>query len=60
MTATAPQIGFDRFIELDWSATALRVRGFIRTAGDHRPNRCDSLWPGREEENPDGAQPALA
>jgi len=24
--ATAPQIGFDRFIELDWAATALRVR----------------------------------
>jgi hypothetical protein len=24
--ATAPQIGFDRFIELDWVATALRVR----------------------------------
>lgn len=26
MIATAPQIGFDRFIELDWAATALRVR----------------------------------
>lgn len=26
MKATAPQIGFDRFIELDWAATALRVR----------------------------------
>ena len=26
MNATAPQIGFDRFIELDWAATALRVR----------------------------------
>jgi hypothetical protein len=24
--ATAPQIGFDRFIDLDWAATALRVR----------------------------------
>jgi hypothetical protein len=28
MTA-APQIGFDRFIELDWAATAMRVRGRI-------------------------------
>jgi hypothetical protein len=26
MKSTAPQIGFDRFIELDWAATALRVR----------------------------------
>jgi hypothetical protein len=26
MIAAAPQIGFDRFIELDWAATALRVR----------------------------------
>ncbi len=29
MMATAPQIGFDRFIELDWAATALRVRAGI-------------------------------
>jgi len=26
MKPTAPQIGFDRFIELDWAAAALRVR----------------------------------
>jgi hypothetical protein len=26
MTPTAPQIGFDRFIQLDWVAAALRVR----------------------------------
>jgi hypothetical protein len=26
MIPTAPQIGFDRFIQLDWVATALRVR----------------------------------
>ena len=25
-TSTAPQIGFDRFIQLDWAAAALRVR----------------------------------
>ena len=26
MKTSAPQIGFDRFIQLDWAATALRVR----------------------------------
>lgn len=26
MTSTAPQIGFDRFIQLDWAAMALKVR----------------------------------
>lgn len=30
-TSTAPQIGFDRFIQLDWAAAALRVRAGTAT-----------------------------
>lgn len=29
MNSSAPQIGFDRFIQLDWAATALKVRAGI-------------------------------
>jgi hypothetical protein len=29
MIPTAPQIGFDRFIQLDWVAAALKVRAGV-------------------------------
>lgn len=35
----APQIGFDRFIPLDWAACALRVRG-----GDETPDAIEALF----------------
>jgi hypothetical protein len=31
MKLTSPQIGFDRFIQLDWAATALRIRAGVST-----------------------------
>jgi len=34
MNSLAPQIGFDRFIQLDWAAAALRVRAGISTLDD--------------------------
>lgn len=34
MTLSAPQIGFDRFIQLDWAAAALRVRAGVSTLDD--------------------------
>lgn len=34
MNSTRPQIGFDRFIQLDWAATALRVRAGVSSLDD--------------------------
>ncbi|MEM5493380.1 hypothetical protein [Hoeflea sp. AS16] len=34
MNSPSPQIGFDRFIQLDWAAAALRVRAGISTLDD--------------------------
>lgn len=34
MQTKAPQIGFDRFIHLDWAATALRVRSGASDIGE--------------------------
>lgn len=34
MNSPSPQIGFDRFIELDWAATALRIRAGVATIKD--------------------------
>tara|TARA_Y100000813_G_C24112318_1_gene328414 strand:+ start:147 stop:863 length:717 start_codon:yes stop_codon:yes gene_type:complete len=34
MNSTKPQIGFDRFIQLDWAATALRVRAGVSSLDD--------------------------
>ncbi|MDU0365105.1 hypothetical protein RWK44_32560 [Rhizobium sp. 25PS6] len=34
MSSPSPQIGFDRFIQLDWAATALRIRAGMATVGD--------------------------
>lgn len=34
MNSTKPQIGFDRFIQLDWAATALRVRAGVSCLDD--------------------------
>ena len=34
MNSPAPQIGFDRFIQLDWAAAALRVRAGLGTLDD--------------------------
>jgi hypothetical protein len=34
MTSSAPQIGFDRFIALEWAATALRVRADLARLED--------------------------
>ncbi len=34
MNSPSPQIGFDRFIQLDWAAAALRVRAGISTLND--------------------------
>lgn len=34
MASTAPQIGFDRFIQLDWVAAALKVRAGLATLGE--------------------------
>jgi len=34
MTSSAPQIGFDRFIPLEWAAAALRVRADLATLED--------------------------
>lgn len=34
MNSPAPQIGFDRFIQLDWAAAALRVRAGVSTLDD--------------------------
>jgi len=34
MNSLAPQIGFDRFIQLDWAAAALRVRAGVSTLDD--------------------------
>ncbi|MGR9398869.1 hypothetical protein ACU8M5_03760 [Rhizobium leguminosarum] len=34
MSSPSPQIGFDRFIQLDWAATALRIRAGMATIGD--------------------------
>lgn len=34
MSLPAPQIGFDRFIQLDWAAAALRVRAGVCTLDD--------------------------
>lgn len=31
MTSSAPQIGFDRFIAIEWAAAALRVRAELGT-----------------------------
>ena len=34
MNSTRPQIGFDRFIQLDWAAAALRVRAGVSSLDD--------------------------
>ena len=34
MNSTKPQIGFDRFIQLDWAATVLRVRAGVSSLDD--------------------------
>lgn len=34
MSSTKPQIGFDRFIQLDWAAAALRVRAGVSSMDD--------------------------
>lgn len=34
MNSARPQIGFDRFIQLDWAATALRVRAGVSSLDD--------------------------
>jgi hypothetical protein len=34
MNSTKPQIGFDRFIQLDWAAAALRVRAGVSNLGE--------------------------
>lgn len=34
MNSASPQIGFDRFIQLDWAATALRVRAGVSSLDD--------------------------
>jgi hypothetical protein len=34
MNSRSPQIGFDRFIQLDWAAAALRVRAGVATLDD--------------------------
>lgn len=31
MSDTSPQIGFDRYIQLDWARSALRVRAGVET-----------------------------
>jgi hypothetical protein len=45
MTSPAPQIGFDRFIQLDWAAAALRLRAGISTL-DGLLNLIDSTHSG--------------
>ena len=34
MNSSSPQIGFDRFIQLDWATTALRIRAGVATIED--------------------------
>lgn len=34
MNSSSPQIGFDRFIQLDWAVTALRIRAGVATDED--------------------------
>ncbi|MGO8024869.1 hypothetical protein [Rhizobium leguminosarum] len=34
MSSPSPQIGFDRYIQLDWAATALRIRAGMATVED--------------------------
>lgn len=34
MNSPSPQIGFDRFIQLEWAATALRIRAGVSTLDD--------------------------
>jgi hypothetical protein len=34
MNSPSPQIGFDRFIQLDWAETALRIRAGKATLDD--------------------------
>ena len=49
MNSSAPQIGFDRFIQLDWAAAALNIRAGI--AGlDDRNALLDAAGLGVEEE----------
>ena len=47
MIPTAPQIGFDRFIQLDWVAAALNVRGCV-TGLDEMNGLLDAAGLGKE------------
>jgi hypothetical protein len=61
MNSSAPQIGFDRFIQLDWAAAALNVRA--GTAGLDDLNALldrSRTWRGSQEENTHRTEPAVA
>jgi hypothetical protein len=61
MKAAVPQIGFDRFIQLDWATAALKVRAGM--AGLDELNAlldAAGLGVARSKENAHRLEPALA
>jgi hypothetical protein len=59
MNPATPQIGFDRFIALDWAAAALRVRADMGTIED-LDALLDSARRLCTQEDPDRIEPAMA
>ena len=60
MSPASAQIGFDRFIRLDWAAAALRVKAGVSSLNDLTELVDGHSFRGRrQEKDPNGSEPAL-